>query len=66
MNNLSLLEGPLYGGRMEDFLGWSAGKTMLGGSFFALLLMLKEKSIGCFFSRRKGLFEWLGFVGREN
>ena len=43
---LSLLEGPLSGGRMKDFLGWSAGKTMLGGSFFALLLMLKEKSIG--------------------
>ena len=50
---LSLLEGPLSEGRMEDFLGWSAGKTMLGGSFFALLLMLKEKSIDCFFRREE-------------
>ena len=40
---------------MEDFLGWSAGKTMLGDSFFALLLMLREKCIGCF-SRMEGVF----------
>ena len=53
IRSLSLLEGPLSGGRMEDFLGWSARKTTLGGSFFALLLMLKVKSIGCFFRKEE-------------
>ena len=47
------IEGPLFGGRMEDHSDWSVRKTTLGGSFFVLLLMSKEKNIGCF-SRKKG------------
>ena len=44
---------PLSGGRTEDLLRWRVRKTTLGGSFSVLLLMLKEKSIGCF-SRKEG------------
>ena len=49
---------------MEDSSGWSVRRTKLKGSLSVLLRMLKEKNTGCF-SKRKGLFEWVGLVSRE-